>query len=322
MSKLISYAFCIVVTALVFYAFSPRHDGQGAELDMDLARIQFNDLVHFDGRMVAVGERGTIMVSDDDGDSWQQTYGDQQLPVTLTGITWLGGDLLLAVGHDQLILRSTDGGDSWDVIMNDDEAGEPLMGTWSADGKEVFAYGSFGRFFHSTDAGQSWTSVELDIHGEHLNDLAGDGKRMQLLVGEMGLVLRSTDGGDQWQAVEPFYRGSLFGVAHLKDASWVAYGMRGHVFVSHDDGINWSQIQLPHQLPLYGHAADANGVVIVGTGGAYVNLTGDGELRNIGFMRGMGTLTSAVVLPNREFFVAGQFGLQQRDRDLLAHTGR
>ncbi|UJJ31543.1 WD40/YVTN/BNR-like repeat-containing protein [Halopseudomonas maritima] len=322
MSKLISYSFCLVVAALVFYAFSPRHDGAAGELDMDLARVQFNDLVHFNDRMVAVGERGTIIVSDDDGDTWRETHNDQQLPVTLTGVSWLGGELLLAVGHDELMLRSEDGGDSWTPIMHDKEVGEPLMGTWSADGKQIFAYGSFGRFFKSNDRGQTWSPVELDIHGEHLNDMAGDGERMQLLVGEMGLVMRSEDGGQQWELIEPFYRGSLFGVAHLRDSNWVAYGMRGHVFVSRDDGSSWAQVELPHQLPLYGHASDAKGVVIVGTGGAYVALGRDGELQDLGFLRGLGTLTSAVVLPNSEFFVAGQYGLQQRDRDYLAYLGQ
>lgn len=319
MSKMISYSFCLVVTALVLYAFSPRHDGAAPQVDMDLKRIQFNDLVHFENRMVAVGERGTIIVSDDDGASWRRTHSDEQSPVTLTGVTWLGAKLLIAVGHDQLMLRSEDAGDSWQVIMDDKSSGEPLMGTWSPDGQKVFAYGSFGRFFESNDKGLKWTPVELNIQGEHLNDLDGDGERMQVMVGEMGLVMRSQDDGQSWQAIEPFYRGSLFGVAHLDGSNWVTYGMRGNVFVSHDDGLNWAQIKLPHQLPLYGHATDARGVVIVGTGGAYVNISRQGELQGLGYMRGLGTLTSAVVLPNSEFFVAGQFGLQQRKREFLAH---
>ncbi len=321
MSKLISYSFCLVVIALVLFAFSPRDEGAGQQVDMDLSRVQINDLVQFDGRVIAVGERGTIIVSEDGGENWQTTHSDQQLPVTLTGINWLGGKTLLAVGHDQLILRSEDAGETWTVVMSDSESGEPLLGTWSGDGEHVFAYGSFGRYFVSHDAGKNWAMQELDIHGEHLNDLAGDGERMQLMVGEMGLVLRSDDYGTNWSPVEPFYRGSLFGVAHLQGNSWVVYGMRGHVFVSQDDGLNWNQLELPHRLPLYGHAEDENGIVIVGTGGAFVNVSRTGEIAGLGFLKGLGTLTSAVVLPNRELFVAGQRGLAQQGRNFLAVIG-
>ena len=322
MSKVISYSFCLVVIALVAYAFSPRQQTDGQQIELDLARLQINDLVRLDDRLIAVGERGTIIVSDDDGDTWRETHGDEQLPVTLTGISALGDDTLLAVGHDAVLMRSEDAGDTWEVLMQDKELGEPLLGTWSADGERIFAFGSFGRFFSSGDGGHSWQERELDIHGEHLNDMAGDGERLQLMVGEMGLLLRSQDHGASWETIEPFYRGSLFGVAYMGDSVWVTYGMRGHVFVSRDDGMNWSQIELPHRLPLYGHAQDESGLVIVGTGGAQVTISRDGKLKDSGYLRGLGTLTSAVVLPGGELFVAGQRGLLQQDRGYLAVIGQ
>lgn len=322
MSKLISYSFCLVVAALVVFAFSPRTEQGAQELDMDLDRVQINDLVHFDNRLIAVGERGTIIVSDDDGETWQKTSSDRELPVTLTDISWFGDGLLLVVGHDGVLLRSEDSGASWQKILHSSDSGDPLLGTWSADGKEIFAYGSFGRFMRSTDAGLTWDESELEIHGEHLNSLSGDGARMQLLVGEMGLVLRSNNQGQDWEQIDPFYRGSLFGVAHLQGSTWITYGMRGHVFVSQDDGDSWNQIELPHRLPLYGHAEDADGVVIVGTGGAYVKVAQTGELSDHGFLSGLGTLTSAVILPGQELFVAGQRGLLQQEKNYLAVLGR
>lgn len=318
MSKLISYSFCLVVALLVAFAFSPRHERDDRQVQLNLMRLQVNDLVQFGERVVAVGERGTILVSDDRGESWRQTHGDAQLPVTLTGVNWLGGDNLLAVGHDALLMRSTDAGETWEVLMQEPEQGEPLLGTWSADGQQIFAYGSFGKFFSSSDQGRSWQARELDIHGEHLNDMSGDGKRLQIMVGEMGLVLRSEDYGSSWQRVEPFYRGSLFGVAYMGNEVWVTYGMRGHVFVSRDDGLSWTQVEIAHRLPLYGHAKHDSGLVIVGTGGAYVYLSQEGQLTDSGYLSGLGTLTSAVVLPDGELFVAGQSGLLQKDRGYLA----
>lgn len=322
MSKLISYSFCLVAAALVAFAFSPRHERDGQQVQLNLTRLQINDLVQVDKRVIAVGERGTILVSDDKGRSWRQTHGDAALPVTLTGVSWLGGDNLLAVGHDAVLMRSADAGETWEVLMRNSEQGEPLLGTWSADGQQIFAFGSFGKFLSSSDQGRSWQARELDIHGEHLNDMDGDDQRLQIMVGEMGLVLRSQDYGASWQRIEPFYRGSLFGVAHMGNKVWVTYGMRGHVFVSRDDGVSWKQVAIAHRLPLYGHAKYDSGLVIVGTGGAYIKLSREGELADSGFLKGLGTLTSVAVLPDGELFVAGQKGLLQQDRGYLTVTGQ
>lgn len=323
MSKLISYAFCVVVAALVIYAFSPRSEQDLDTAHLDLGRIQINDLIRVDDALVAVGERGTILKSNDGGDTWNATSHEVDIPATLTNVSQISDQVLLATGHDSLILRSTDNGDSWEPVMHDLEIGEPLLGTWSPDGSRVYAYGSFGKFFQSDDAGQTWQAMDLPIQGEHLNDMAGEGN-LRIIVGEMGLVVRSTDAGESWESLEPFYNGSLFGVANLGNDAWVAYGMRGNVFYSQDNGLNWAQITIPHKMPLYGHALanDGSGLVIVGTGGAYVSIDDQGKLVDTGFLKGLGTLTSAVTLPDGELFVAGQRGLLQGSQDLLAVIGK
>lgn len=324
MSRLISYSFCLLVAGLVLYAFSPRGEVSSNEGELNLSRVQFNDLIQVDGRMVAVGERGTIVLSEDQGKTWEQTLRDQQLPVTLTDIAVISGDTLLAVGHDNVILRSEDAGRSWTQVMRDSELGEPLLGSWSKDGKTVFAFGSFGKFYVSKDGGRSFDSRELPIFGEHLSAMDGSGSGARFLVGEMGLVLRSMDGGESWQKLEPFYNGSLFGVAHLQDSRWIAYGMRGHVFFTDDNGENWNAVDVPHELPLYGHTLVDGGqqIVIVGTAGTYVKVNSLGEMLETGSLGELGTLTSAVVLPGGELFVAGQRGLMQGSKNLIAALNR
>lgn len=320
MYRFISYSFCVLVAGLVFFAFSPRGGNEIADQPLNLSRVQINDLVEVGGRLVAVGERGTIAVSEDSGRSWQVTHKDDEVPVTLTDLTALNDQLLIAVGHDSVILRSEDAGMSWDVVMRDSELGEPLLGSWSDDGTEVFAYGSFGKFLVSKDAGKTFEQKELPIYGEHLSAMAGDSEDTLILVGEMGLVLRSHDGGGSWEKLKPFYDGSLFGIAHLNSSRWVAYGMRGHVFFTSDNGDSWSPVDVGHELPLYGHAVSSSGkhMVIVGTAGVLVSLNDQGELLESGNMNGLGTLTSAVILPTGEIFVAGQRGLKQSSHSLVA----
>lgn len=324
MYRLISYSFCVMVAALVLFAFSPReHDETNSE-NFNVRRIQFNDITAVNDRLVAVGERGTIVVSENDGQTWKVTHRDDEVPVTLTDITALSDTLLLAVGHDSVILRSEDAGLTWELIMRDTETGEPLMGTWSADGKHIFAYGSFGKFLVSDDAGRNFTAQELPLFGEHLSAMDGGEDDVRIMVGEMGLVLRSLDAGESWDKLDPFYQGSLFGVSHLNGTRWIAYGMRGHVFFSNDNGEQWNQVDIGSELPLYGHAISEDGkrMVIVGTAGILVSINDQGELVNTSNVGGLGTLTSAVVLPSGHIVVAGQRGLMQSYQAHLAVWGK
>lgn len=320
MSRLVSYAYCLVVAVLVLIAFSPRDYSERDNESFNVLRAQFNDLVAVNDRFVAVGERGTIVVSEDYGETWSVTHNDDKVPVTLTNVTALNETTLLAVGHDSVILRSEDAGLSWELIMRDSETGEPFMGAWSADGENVFVYGSFGKFLHSSDAGKSFSAQELDIYGEHLSAMDGDTADVRILVGEMGLVLRSLDGGFSWHKLEPFYQGSLFGVAHLNGTRWIAYGMRGHVFFSENNGDSWSQVDIGSELPLYGHAVAMDGkhMVVVGTAGIQLALNDKGELMEVSYMSELGTLTSALILPGGSMLVAGQRGLMQSFHNQVA----
>jgi photosystem II stability/assembly factor-like uncharacterized protein len=64
-------------------------------------------------RVVAAGERGHILYSDDQGRTWQQA----RVPTTqmLTGVYFVDDKRGWAVGHDGLILVSDDGGETWRV---------------------------------------------------------------------------------------------------------------------------------------------------------------------------------------------------------------
>ncbi|MCU1758655.1 YCF48-related protein [Pseudomonas sp. 14P_8.1_Bac3] len=312
MRSVIGYAVCLVVALTIGYTFSPKTPPQEELFATRPDRVQINGLLNLGSRVVAVGERGSILLSDDQGVSWQPASVDTQRNATLTAVVALDDQRLLSVGHDGWILRSQDAGSHWQEIRYDADLGEPLLGIWSGGGDNVMAFGSFGKFYQSLDAGQTWTPRSLDIDSAHLNSMAGgkDGRRM--LVGEQGLVLRTADAGQHWQTLPAFYSGSLFGIVRLSADNWVTYGMRGHVFVSHDFGDTWTQINVGNQLPLYGHVLlpDHSGLVIVGAGSSVVRLDAQGALVGVTRLSGLGTLTSATVVGSR-LLVGGERGVLQ-----------
>ena len=312
MRSVIGYAVCLVVALTIGYTFSPKSPPQAELLTTRPDRVQINGLLNLGSRVVAVGERGSILLSDDQGVSWQPASVATQRNATLTAVVALDAKRLLAVGHDSWILRSMDAGSSWQEIRYDADLGEPLLGIWTGGGDNVMAFGSFGKFYQSVDAGQTWTPQSLDIDSAHLNSMAGgdDGRRM--LVGEQGLILRTADAGQHWQTLPAFYSGSLFGIVRLSADNWVTYGMRGHVFVSHDFGDSWTQVNVGNQLPLYGHVLlpDHSGLVIVGAGSSVVRLDAQGALVGVERLAGLGTLTSATMVGSR-LLVGGERGVLQ-----------
>lgn len=312
MRNLIGYLMSAIVIAAVAFAFAPRQPAPLAPTLINADRVQVNALLADGPRLLGVGERGTLLRSEDGGLTWQASQAGKR-DVTLTAVVALGPGLLVAVGHDGWILRSSDSGQSWQEMHYDSELGEPLLGVWSSDGQHVVAYGSYGKYLESDDAGQHWTAREMPGDGAHFNGLDGGADGRQMLVGEQGLVLRSSDGGQHWQALEPFYNGSLFGVVRLSAERWLAYGMRGHVFASHDFGDSWQRVDVGSSQPIYGHALlpGDQGLVLVGAGSRLIRLDAEGKVQDSSQRTGLGTLTCAVVLNARHLLVAGERGIYQ-----------
>lgn len=323
MRSLMGYGVCLVVAVSIAFAFAPRTAPQPEDQALRPDRVQVNALLKEGSRVVAVGERGSILLSDDQGVSWRSAAVEPQRNASLTALIDLGNQRLLAVGHDGWILRSDDAGARWREVRHDATLGEPLLGAWSAGGERVLAYGSFGKFYQSDDAGLTWRSLELEVDSAHLNGMDGgaDGRRM--LVGEQGLVLRSQDGGQQWQTLPAFYQGSLFGVVRLDAELWVSYGMRGHVFVSRDFGDSWHPLEVGNKQPLYGHVRlpEDGGLLIVGAGGSLVRLNAQGELASVSRLPGAGTLTSVIMLGSR-LLLGGERGVFQDSGGNVAALGK
>lgn len=313
MRSIIGYLVCLIVAVTIAFTFTPHKTPEVVANELRSDRLQINGMLYVDQRVIAVGERGNILLSDDQGASWQSATVTPQRDLTLTALVALDDKSLLVVGHDGWILRSQDRGATWTETRHDDELAEPLLGVWNAGGNHVMAFGSFGKFYQSNDDGRTWQDAPLTVDSAHLNGMDGgpDGRRM--LVGEQGLVLRSDDAGKHWDTLAPFYNGSLFGVVRLSADRWVTYGMRGHVFVSQNFGQTWKQVDVGNVLPLYGHALLPNGggLLIVGAGSSMVRLDGKGELVSATRLSGLGTLTSAVLVGSRRLLVGGERGVFQ-----------
>ena len=192
------------------------------------------------GRLVAVGERGHILISTDAGRSWRQSPVPTR--ATLTSVFFADTQHGWAAGHDAVILATSDGGSTWRKVHEDLESG-PILDLWFRDTRNGYAVGGYGLFLVTTDGGASWepqpiadaSGADIDLHFNQLR-AAADGRLV--MAGEAGQLLVSTD-GRQWQPLTIPYEGSFFGTLSLSGSHLLAYGLRGHLFRSTDAGRNW-----------------------------------------------------------------------------------
>ncbi|MCY7293905.1 YCF48-related protein [Alteromonas sp. a30] len=215
-------------------------------------------------KLVAVGERGHILVSQD-GKSWaQKTVPTQSL---LTSV-YINGNTVWAVGHDAIILGSKDGGESWSVKQFLPKLQRPLLDIHFKDDSNGIAVGSYGVFFRTTDGGETWareyhTSFlhpddkdyveslkdedpefyreEMSSILPHLNRISYHDGRL-LLAGEAGLVSYSDDYGQTWKRIDMGYYGSFFDIKTLENGNILAAGLRGSVYQSSKDMEEWKRI--------------------------------------------------------------------------------
>lgn len=276
------------------------------------------DVVHAGKRLIAVGDRGHILYSDDQGSTWTQAkVPSRQL---LTSVFFVDDQHGWAVGHDAQILASTDGGVTWTKQFEDLKREAPLLDVWFKDASNGFAVGAYGALLETTDAGKTWDDVSDRLDNEdqyHLNAIAAVKDAGLFIVGEQGSMFRSADWGQTWERVEGPYEGSLFGViGTAQPSTLLAYGLRGNLFRSSDFGGTWEPVELKAargalEFGLSGATLLEDGsIVIVGNGGSVVRSNDDGKTFSVFNRPDRISVAGVTAAGNGNLILVGQGGVR------------
>jgi photosystem II stability/assembly factor-like uncharacterized protein len=263
-------------------------------------------------RLVAVGERGIVLLSDDSGRSWRQV--ETPVRVSLTTVTFVGEKKGWAAGHLGVILHTEDGGQSWvkqldgiraaalvlaaaeqraaaepdpekkeDLLVSarrlvEDGPDKPFLDLCFLDERTGFVVGAFNLIFHTTDGGATWTPWRARVENPnelHFYGIQAVGGTLYI-AGEQGLLLRSTDGGAHFTALASPYEGSYFGLVTDPAGSVVVFGLRGNVYRSADGGESWDQVKtgIPVSLSAGIRLADGELVLVSQAGDLLVSTDG------------------------------------------------
>jgi photosystem II stability/assembly factor-like uncharacterized protein len=233
-------------------------------------------------RLVAAGERGTVLWSDDGGKAWQQAT----VPVRagLTALRFVDANNGWAAGHLGVILKTSDGGKTWTKQLDglqavEEGADKPWFDLDAIDARQAVAVGAYGLAMATRDGGKTWTPLPTraaNPRGLHLYGVrVVDGQ--WFIAGEQGLLLRSSDGGASFTALASPYKGSFFGLLASHTGALLAYGLRGSVYRSDDAGANWAKVELGTPLSLQAGIARRGELTLLAQSGELFTSTDDGR---------------------------------------------
>ena len=268
-------------------------------------------------RLVAVGQRGHIVLSEDGGRRWVQAL----VPVSsdLTAVSFVDAKAGYATGHDGVVLGTRDGGHGWTRLLDgrqvnalvlehmqrrvsapdaseqdrkllveaqrNAEAGpdKPFLDLCFVSANEGFVVGAYGLILRTADGGQTWEPwLDRADNPGLLNLYAIRAHHGAIYIaGEAGLLLKLDTDAQRFTALPSPYKGSYFGLAATK-AGVLAYGMRGNVFLSTDEGAAWRPVNTDLAASVVGGAVATNGALALVDQGGGIALSIDGGLS---FMR-------------------------------------
>lgn len=262
-------------------------------------------------RLVAVGERGIVVTSDDGGARWTQRL--TPVSVMLTAVRFATDRKGWAVGHSGVVLMTDDGGATWTrqldgmsaaqavlaaarqrVSTRDDDAAKKALADAKrlvADGADkpfldllvdsestVTVVGAYGLALRSTDGGKSWADWQPRIpnaKGNHLYAIRRAGQCI-ILAGEQSVVFRSTDDGETFAQVPTPYAGSYFGAVMASPQRFVVFGLQGNAYATTDGGATWTRSRTGTSAPLSGGVLLRDGSFVIVSQAGQVLRSADG----------------------------------------------
>jgi len=273
-------------------------------------------------RIVAAGERGHIIFSDDGGESWAQ--GEVPVSVTLTGIDFGTEQHGWAVGHSGVVLHSGDSGASWELQLTGVDAAELAIATRQ---EEIEAMEQ--RIEEAPEeevADLEWALEDLIFSLENMQsdleigpvnpllDVWFENENHGFVVGAYGMFLRTTDGGKTWKDMglqldnpRSFHLNSI---AQITGGALVIVGEAGQIFASVDGGDTWETRESPYEGSLFGvmGTGSVNEVLTFGLRGNTFMSTDIGKSWKVVPNEGGATLNDGVVADDGRITLVGNSG--------------
>jgi photosystem II stability/assembly factor-like uncharacterized protein len=203
----------------------------------------------------AVGNFGSIYLTEDGGKHWQARPSDTKEP--LFSIAFASPETGWIVGKSGTIFHTTDGGKTW--VPQKSPIAEPkhLFKVATVNATTAWAVGDWGAVIQTTDGGATWR--DRSLAGLAVERVETPGRMMQtitddvilydvqfvdpqhgFIVGEFGTLLATADGGEHWRQVVVPTEKTLFGLHFTTPAQGWVVGIDGIILHTDDGGQTWT----------------------------------------------------------------------------------
>lgn len=319
------FVFCATTAAAAPDTAQFRALGEPALMVRDCAHVLLISITRAGNRLVAGGENGAIIYSDDNGQSWHQAV--VPVSVTITTVAFATAKDGWAAGAYGVVLHTTDGGVTWvrqldgiqvnqlqvdaatrfqtanpaspaaDTavrragIFTQDGPDKPFLTILASSPSDAMVFGGYRMCIRTDDGGASWNDCSLDIPdpvSHNLYDAIGTGSSVYL-AGEAGDVFRSDDQGKTFTSLAPPASSTLFGIFGTHDATLIAYGVSNGLFRSADQGKAWTSIPIDAQADLTAGAVLESGTVVIlsEAGGTFASMDDGQSFQMLSLNEGM-----------------------------------
>jgi photosystem II stability/assembly factor-like uncharacterized protein len=157
--------------------------------------------------IVAVGDKGTILSSQDSGQSWQTK---QPTSENLTSV-YVSGNRAVAVGINGAIVTSKNGGLDWQKTKS--PGPEDLFSVIGTPSGMTFAFGESGTVAYSADFGETWHRRPTDEGRRFRAAACKQNCQTIVAVGDSGAAAISRDSGVTWNPIEQ-------GSSNFRSVTW------------------------------------------------------------------------------------------------------
>ena len=190
---------------------------------------EFYEIAYGDNTFVAVGQRGRHSYSSNNGTSWDN--GTWSDTDHVTGVEF-GNNIFIGSSSTNLT-KSTDNGANWNLI------GAGLKVYDVAFGNSMFvACGAEGAIVTTSDNGSSWTTRTSGASTSTLYGITF-GNNQFFSVGSSGKLIKSINNGSSWSTVDSTVTKSLYSIV-FGNSTFVGVGYKT-VIVSTDNGSTFTE---------------------------------------------------------------------------------
>lgn len=275
-------------------------------------------------RLVAVGERGIAVYSDDQGASWTQA----RVPVSvmLTALQFITPSRGWAVGHDGAVLGTEDGGATWKRRFDGGQANKLMLEgarRMVAAARVAAGNNTSGPAADALAAAENALGdIEAAVKFGPSRPLLAVWFRNQqegYVAGAYGQLFRTLDGGATWESLAT-RTGNLESlhynaIAQGRGNTLLLAGEGGKVYRSADSGNTWKVADTGYKGHLYGVLAAGDALVAYGFGGNAFRSVDDGATWQALPRVVQRSLVAGAALPDGSLLLAAQDGRLLRSTD-------